>query len=314
MDLDLDVLTFLLAFSVIIFGLSALKKSRAVDDFKQRLKDLNRHQSVLLDQQEKSTKRAYTRDTTATSNPFVKVLKRAQFSSLEEQKKIKKMFEKAGWRSENALLIYMIVKTLAIFPPAIGVYFYAEYLTQWSSLYKFAGVAGAALFGSYAVNQTLEMAIRRRQLRIQQAFPDALDLMVICTEAGLSLNSTMQRVAREVGQVFPDLGYELALTSIELNLLPDRKVALQNFSNRLDMQVFRGMISTLIQSEQYGTPIAQTMRVISEEFRSERMMKTEEKAGRIPVLLSLPLTLFILPCIFIVILGPAGITVINSFK
>ncbi|MEB3701986.1 Bacterial type II secretion system protein F domain protein [Candidatus Bealeia paramacronuclearis] len=312
--MNLDFVTFLLSFVVMVMGLNFVKKSREFDVFKKRLKDLNRHQSVLTDQQDKSAKKVYVKDIVLSSNPFVRMLQKLQFSSLEEQKKIKKMFEKAGWRSENSLLIYMIAKTLAIFPPAIGIYFYAEYFTQWPGLYKLGGVVGAALFGSYAVNQVLEGAIRSRQSKIQQAFPDALDLMVICTEAGLSLNATMQRVAREVGQVYPDLGYELALTSIELNLLPDRKVALQNFSNRLDMPVFRGMISTLIQSEQYGTPIAQTMRVISEEFRLERMMKTEEKAGRIPVLLSLPLAVFILPCIFIVILGPAAINAINTFK
>ena len=91
-------------------------------------------------------------------------------------------------------------------------------------------------------------------------------------------------------------------------------MALQNFSNRLDIPAFKGIISTLIQSEQYGTPIAQTMRVISEEFRAERILKAEEKAARLPVLLALPLALFILPCIFIVILGPAGISISNSFK
>lgn len=309
-----DIISFTFALAVIVIALLVLRKMREGDAFRDRLKDLKRHQSILTGQQEASTSKAYKRNVQKSNNPIVNFLHQIQFRGTEEQDKIKKQFSQAGWRAENALIIYIVVKILAIFPPAIGAYIYAKYFTEWSVLIQVAAVLGAALVGSIAVDKVLEGAIKSRQEKIQRAFPDALDLMVICTEAGLSLNATMQRVAREVGPVSPELGYELAITSIELNMLPDRKTALQNFSNRLDIPAFKGIISTLIQSEQYGTPIAQTMRVISEEFRAERILKAEEKAARLPVLLTLPLALFILPCIFIVILGPAGISISASFK
>src|SRR5207247_3290363 len=133
----------------------------------------------------------------------------------------------------------------------------------------------------------LSMKKEARQDRILKAFPEALDLMVICTEAGLSLTATIQRVAREISQISPDLGYELALLSIELNMLPDRRRALQNFSDRLESAYFKSIVSNISQAEQYGTPIAQTMRIVAEEFRINRLLKAEEKASRLPALLSL---------------------------
>lgn len=309
-----DILSFTFALGVIFIGLLILRKMREGDAFRDRLKDLKRHQNILTGQQETASARAYKRNIQKSANPFINLLNQIQFRSAEEQDKVKKMFSQAGWRSEHAMTIYLIVKLLAIFPPAVGAYVYAKYFTEWATLMQVAAVLGAALIGSMGVDKFVESKIKSRQEKIQKAFPDALDLMVICTEAGLSLNATLQRVAREVGPVSPELGYELAITSIEMNMLPDRKMALQNFSNRLDIPAFKGIVSTLIQSEQYGTPIAQTMRVISEEFRAERILRAEEKASRLPVMLTLPLALFILPCIFIVILGPAAISISNSFK
>ncbi len=186
------------------------------------------------------------------------------------------------------------------------------YFTEWNLLYKILAIIVAALIGSYLVDFILQRLVNRRQERIRKAFPEALDLMVICTEAGLSLTATVQRVAREVSQIAPDLGYELALLSIELNMLSDRRKALQNFSDRMDSAYFKSIIVNIIQAEQYGTPIAQTMRLISEQFRQDRLIEAEERAAKLPVLMSLPMMLFIFPCIYIVILGPAVIKVMET--
>ena len=166
--------------------------------------------------------------------------------------------------------------------------------------------------GSYLVDFILYKLVEGRQARISKAFPDALDLMVLCTESGLSLAATVQRVAQEIAQISPDLGYELALLSIELNMLSDRQKALQNFSDRLDSPYFKSIISNIQQSEQYGTPIAQTMRVVSEQFRQDRLVAAEERATKLPVLLTLPMMLFIFPCIYIFIAGPAVIKVLGA--
>jgi tight adherence protein C len=134
--------------------------------------------------------------------------------------------------------------------------------------------------------------------------PDALDLLVICAEAGLTVDAAFNRVARELGKAYPELGDEFALTSIELGFLTDRRSAFENLAARIDLESVRGVVTTMIQTEKYGTPLASALRVLSAEFRNERMMRAEEKAARLPAIMTVPLILFILPVLFIVILGP----------
>ncbi len=141
---------------------------------------------------------------------------------------------------------------------------------------------------------------------IRKGLPDALDLIVICAEAGLTVDSAFARVSRELGKAYPDLGEEFALTSIELSFLTERRQALENLSYRVNLEAVRGVVTTLIQTEKYGTPLASALRVLGAEFRNERMMRAEEKAARLPAIMTVPLILFILPVLFIVILGPAA--------
>jgi len=146
---------------------------------------------------------------------------------------------------------------------------------------------------------------KKRNYRIQKSLPDVLDLMTICAEAGLSLVAMLDRVARELKIVYPEMAEELSLTSIEIGFLPDRAKALLNLSERCDLPEIRGMVSVLIQTEKYGTPISQALRVLSSEFRQARMMRAEQKAGRLPALMTVPMIVFILPTLFIVIIAPA---------
>jgi tight adherence protein C len=220
------------------------------------------------------------------------------------------LFGKAGLRSEHASVFYETAKVLMIFPPAIIVGIIIYYFTTWGSLYKILAILSAAFLGSYSVDFSLRFLVSRRQERLRKAFPVAIDLLVICTEAGLSLVASVERVAREISQLSPDLGYELALLSVELSMLSDRRKAFQHFSDRLDAPYFKAVVSNILQAEEYGTPIAQTMRILSEQFRQERLIEAEERAAKLPTLLSLPMMLFIFPCIYIVIMGPAVINVI----
>ena len=144
---------------------------------------------------------------------------------------------------------------------------------------------------------------------IRKGLPDALDLLVICAEAGLTVDAAFGRVARELGKAYPELGDEFALTSIELGFLTDRRSAFENLANRIDLDAVRGVVTTMIQTEKYGTPLASALRVLSAEFRNERMMRAEEKAARLPAIMTVPLILFILPVLFIVILGPAACSI-----
>jgi tight adherence protein C len=138
--------------------------------------------------------------------------------------------------------------------------------------------------------------------------------MVICAEAGLSIDATFSKVAREMGNAGPEFADELELTSLELTFLTDRGSALSNLNNRTDMPSIRALVSTLKQTEKYGTPLAQSLRVLASEFREQRMLVAEAKAARLPVLLTIPMMLFVLPPLFIVLMGPAILRIADAMK
>jgi len=308
-----DFLSFIISFMILLFAFGFLSKLSRKDVFKNRLSQLTQHKNRLVAGEEGDQK-IYSRPEDMKYRKVRDFLDKIQRSSSGEQKKLSQLFEKAGLKTQNASLMYGLAKIIMIFPPAIITGLIVYYYTDWSIIFKILAVLLAALVGSYLVDFILRQMVNSRQEKIQKAFPEALDLMVICTEAGLSLSATVQRVAREIGQISPDLGYELAVLSIELNMLSDRRKALKNFSDRLDSPHFKAIITNLTQSEQYGTPIAQSMRIISEEFRADRLLKAEEKAAKLPVYLTLPTMLFIFPSLYVVILGPAIINVFATFR
>ena len=215
----------------------------------------------------------------------------------------------AGIRSKD--LAFVVIFARLVLPLVIGsvmivgVYL-LDWFPDWSSLKRYMLVAGS-LIGSYKAPDTwLKNKIQKRTHAIRKGLPDALDLLVICAEAGLTVDAAFSRVAKELGKAYPELGDEFALTSIELGFLTDRRSAFENLATRIDLESIRGVVTTMIQTEKYGTPLASALRVLSAEFRNERMMRAEEKAARLPAIMTVPLILFILPVLFVVILGPAA--------
>jgi len=180
---------------------------------------------------------------------------------------------------------------------------------------KFGFVAPmvGVLFGFYAPIIYLRNVAAKRAKGIKLALPDGLDLMVICAEAGLSLDATLARVSRELGNGSPELGEELAMTAAELTFLPDRRLAFDNLNARTNSDGIRAVVNTLQQTAKFGTPLAQSLRVLAAEMRAARMTRAEEKAARLPALLTVPMILFILPTLFIVLLGPAALGIIDTF-
>jgi tight adherence protein C len=184
---------------------------------------------------------------------------------------------------------------------------------DWTPLKRFMLIA-ASLIGSYkAPDIFLSNKITKRSKEIQKGLPDALDLLVICAEAGLTVDASFHRVARELGKAYPELGDEFALTAIELGFLAERRQAFENLAARVKLDAVKGVVTTMIQTEKYGTPLASALRVLSAEFRNERMMRAEEKAARLPAIMTVPLILFILPVLFVVILGPAACAISDNF-
>ncbi len=309
----LDRISFLIVFFIIYFAIKFLSKLRQQDVFKDRIQDLSQYQETLSKIPTERVK-LYRHSTEGNNSLFQKIVNKIQSISSKEQEKLKMIFQKAGFRTEHALLWYQTIKMLMIFLPTIIAFVFVFYFTNWQILFKILTILGSAVFGSYTVDLVLHSLVAARQERIRKAFPSAIDLMVLCTEAGLSLAATVERTAREISQLSPDLGYELALLSIELNMLSDERKALQRFSDRLDAPAFKAVVANIMQAEEYGTPIAQAMRALSEQFRQDRLVEAEERAAKLPTLISLPMMLLIFPCIYIILLGPAVINIMNTFQ
>jgi len=155
---------------------------------------------------------------------------------------------------------------------------------------------------------------KKRYYSIQKSLSDTLDLMTICAEAGLSLVAMLDRVSRELVNAYPQMAEELSLTSIEIGFLPDRNQAISNLAKRCTLPEVRGIVSVLIQTEKYGTPIAQALRVLAAEFRQARMLRAEQKAARLPALMTIPMITCILPVLFIVIIAPAVVKLLNTLN
>lgn len=187
-------------------------------------------------------------------------------------------------------------------------------LADWSSIKKFAIFAGATIAGYKAADLYVNNLVTKRTDEIRKGLPDAIDLLVICAEAGLTVDTAFNRVAKELGRGYPELGDEFALTAIELGFLTERRMAFENLAYRVNLDAIRGVVTTMIQTEKYGTPLASALRVLSAEFRNDRMLRAEEKAARLPAIMTIPLILFILPTLFIVILGPAACSIGDAFS
>ncbi|KQN76864.1 type II secretion system F family protein [Devosia sp. BK] len=171
---------------------------------------------------------------------------------------------------------------------------------------------GAALVGSYLPVLMLRNATQKRQQSIRRSWPDCLDLLLLCVEAGMSMEHAFKRVAREIGQQSAELAEELTLTTAELSFLEDRTRAYENLGRRTGLDNVRAVMTALIQADRYGTSVGQALRVMAEEGRESRMMEAEKKAAALPPKLTVPLILFFLPVLFIVIMAPAIIKVMGN--
>jgi tight adherence protein C len=167
-----------------------------------------------------------------------------------------------------------------------------------------AGILGAYI-GIKAPQIFLKNRIAKRQLSIRRAFPDSLDLLLICIEAGMSVEAAFRKVSQEIGEQSIPLAEELVLTSAEMSYLQDRRLAYENLGLRTGLDGVKAVTSALIQAERYGTPVAQSLRVMAQENRDMRMNEAEKKAASLPPKLTVPMIVFFLPVLFIVILGPA---------
>lgn len=240
----------------------------------------------------------------------MKVLQQSQIETIQQK------LAHAGYRNKEMAVVVILARL--ILPIVLGgigftVIYVIDYFPDWGDMKRLGGFAATLFAGYKGPEFFLKNKAGKRTDLIRKGLPDALDLLVICAEAGLTVDAAFNRVAKELGRAYPELGDEFALTAIELSFLTERKMAFDNLAYRVDLEAVQGVVTTMVQTERYGTPLASALRVLSAEFRNERMMRAEEKAARLPAIMTIPLIMFILPVLFIVILGPAACSISDAF-
>ncbi|MFW0777337.1 MAG: type II secretion system F family protein [Rickettsiales bacterium] len=251
----------------------------------------------------------------ASVNFMRRVVEKFQLVKKLQADKAETILIEGGLRSKDAIFIFtFFIVALPIVFGIIGTiiwkidFGYSDKVALMDLLWPIVGIyMGLKLPWIY-----VSRVRKKRYLQIQRSLSDVLDLMTICAEAGLSLSATLDRVAKELELSYPEMAEELSLTSVETGFLPDRKQALTNLAQRCQLPEVRGVVSVLIQTEKYGTPIAQALRVLSAEFRQARMLRAEQKAARLPALMTVPMITCILPTLFIVIIAPAAVKLMGT--
>jgi tight adherence protein C len=229
------------------------------------------------------------------------------------QDKARSMLMQAGFRGQAPYVTYLFFRMAMPIIMFFGSLFYIFVVIDldYPPMMKFAMCIGCAYFGMYSPNLFLKNKIQRRQLSIKRAFPDALDLLLICVESGMSIETAFRKVSEEIGTQSVALAEEFTLTTAELSYLPDRRQAYENLVQRTGLEGVKAVGIALQQAERYGTPLGTTLRVLAQENRDMRMSEAEKKAAGLPPKLTVPMILFFLPVLFVVILGPAAIKVMS---
>jgi tight adherence protein C len=233
----------------------------------------------------------------------------------QQVEETRKLLQSAGFRGRDAIVVFTFFKLVSpvAFLGAAGLYVWGTNPIGMGLLIDLAAVMSAALLGSKLPDILLKNKQQKRLEAIRKELPDSLDMLVICAEAGLASDSALKRVVHETSRRGSILAEELNQLTLELAFMPDRRQALENLADRAPLSSVQAFSNTLIQAEKYGTPLARAFKVLSEEQRGERMLRAEEKAGRLPATMTVPMMLFILPALFIVLIGPAVLDIMDNF-
>jgi tight adherence protein C len=239
------------------------------------------------------------------------ITKRLDLQKLLEDPNIQIKLDQAGLRGPRPLMVFYFCRFVLPFAFAILTFVYIFFLSDLglSPQMKYGSIIFGAAAGFYAPNLYVGNIAAKRQQSIMRAFPDALDMMLICVESGMSIEMAFAKVGAEVGSASPELAEELQLTTAELAYLQERRVAYENLARRTGHEGVKAVTMALIQAERYGTPLGDALRVMAKENRDMRMSEAEKKAAALPAKLTVPMILFFLPVLFLVVLGPAYIKV-----
>lgn len=244
------------------------------------------------------------------------IVDKLQLSRLLEDSAVVDKLAQAGFRGPQPVSTFYFFRFVS--PFVLGllafIYLFIMHATHMQTMQKVLVVVGGFVAGYYAPNLYIKNAAAKRQGAIMQVFPDALDLLLICVEAGMSIEAAIQKVAQEVGSSSIELAEEFSLLTAELSYLPDRRMAYEGLARRTNNPGIKAVTTAMIQAERYGTPLGTALRVMAKENRDMRLAHAEKKAGQLPAKLTVPMIFFFLPALFLVIMGPAVIRVQDSMK
>lgn len=244
------------------------------------------------------------------------IVERLNLTKLLEDPKVADKMAQAGFRGPKPLTTFYFFRFTMPFVFMALAAFYLFVFNDFGQpvMFRVVGVMVATMIGFYAPNIYLSNRIAKRQQSIMQAFPDALDLLLICVEAGMSIEQAIVKVSQEIGPSSIDLAEELSLLSAELSYLPERRMAYEGLAKRTNHSGVKSVATAMVQAEQYGTPLGTALRTMAKENRELRMSAAEKKAAALPAKLTVPMILFFLPVLFVVILGPAIINIQDTMK
>lgn len=305
---NVDFLAYLCgfaAFVVVVLVWSAFLEGGPQPD---RLKAVTQRRDEFENERRKKNTRRASLQKVSLMKQVVEWMKLTQGKSLDE---LRLKLKRAGYQSRDTMFVFLFAKLAMMggLGATAGFFMFVVGVGEINAALRLLVCLFAAMIGWMLPDVFIKNMSQKREEVLRKATPDALDLMVICAEAGLGLDAAFDRVGKEIAPTCPELAEEIGVTSVELNFLPDRHKALHGLAERVPLPSITALVNTLIQTEKYGTPLAQSLRVLSAEMREERMMKAEEKAAALPAILTVPMILFILPPLFVVLIGPAALKV-----
>lgn len=280
------------------------KRMKNVAERREELRRKSR--AAIADKDSKSSSLRQT-----DSSPYRAIVDKLNLKTLLEDPKVSETLAEAGFRGPKPISTYYFFRLVTPFVLAILTAFYMFVVMKYdgSGTNKLAILVGAFVAGYYAPTMYIKNIASKRRASIMQAFPDALDLLLICVEAGMSIEAALQRVSQEIGSRSIELAEELSLLVAELSYLPDRRLAYEGFAKRNTHPGVKSVATAMVQAEKYGTPLGSALRVMAKENRDLRLSAAEKKAAALPAQLTVPMILFFLPVLFLVIMGPVVIRI-----